>query len=134
MPSMTEARRSNATPSFFINGRYHRRCAADRAQFEALIDEETREGRRGDQGRREARDVITTTEIVGKGLKDARSCYASDEHPTSQSIFERAKQVIPGGVNSPVRAFRSVGGEPVFIAQGDGAVRSPTSTATATSI
>jgi glutamate-1-semialdehyde 2,1-aminomutase len=39
----------------------------------------------------------------------------------SQSIFERAKAVIPGGVNSPVRACRSVGVDPVFIAQGDGA-------------
>jgi len=39
----------------------------------------------------------------------------------SQSIFERAKQIIPGGVNSPVRACRSVGADPVFIAQGDGA-------------
>src|SRR5688500_14883708 len=38
----------------------------------------------------------------------------------SQSLFERAQNVIPGGVNSPVRACRSVGGDPVFIAQGDG--------------
>src|SRR5215210_2144826 len=39
----------------------------------------------------------------------------------SQSIFERAKQIIPGGVNSPVRACRSVGVDPLFVAQGDGA-------------
>src|SRR5512142_1682195 len=39
----------------------------------------------------------------------------------SQAIFERARQVIPGGVNSPVRACRSVGVDPVFVAQGDGA-------------
>ena len=38
----------------------------------------------------------------------------------SQSIYERAKQVIPGGVNSPVRACRSVGADPLFVAQGDG--------------
>ncbi len=38
----------------------------------------------------------------------------------STAIFERAKQVIPGGVNSPVRACRSVGVDPVFVAQGDG--------------
>src|SRR5882672_8180600 len=38
----------------------------------------------------------------------------------SQAIFERAQAVIPGGVNSPVRACRSVGVDPVFIAQGDG--------------
>ncbi len=36
-------------------------------------------------------------------------------------LFERASQVIPGGVNSPVRAFRSVGGEPYFVAHGHGA-------------
>jgi len=39
----------------------------------------------------------------------------------SQAIFERAKAVIPGGVNSPVRACRSVGTDPVFVVQGDGA-------------
>jgi glutamate-1-semialdehyde 2,1-aminomutase len=39
----------------------------------------------------------------------------------SQAIFERAKQVIPGGVNSPVRACRSVGADPLFVSQGDGA-------------
>ncbi|MCS6988328.1 MAG: glutamate-1-semialdehyde 2,1-aminomutase [Chloroherpetonaceae bacterium] len=42
-------------------------------------------------------------------------------HQTSQSLFERAKRVIPGGVNSPVRAFKSVGGTPVFMRRGDGA-------------
>lgn len=39
----------------------------------------------------------------------------------SQAIFERARAVIPGGVNSPVRACRSVGADPVFIASGKGA-------------
>jgi glutamate-1-semialdehyde 2,1-aminomutase len=39
----------------------------------------------------------------------------------SQSIFERAKAVIPGGVNSPVRACRSVGVDPLFVSHGDGA-------------
>jgi len=37
------------------------------------------------------------------------------------SLFERAQRVIPGGVNSPVRAFRAVGGTPRFIARGEGA-------------
>jgi glutamate-1-semialdehyde 2,1-aminomutase len=36
-------------------------------------------------------------------------------------MFARARQVIPGGVNSPVRAFRAVGGQPVFIQRGAGA-------------
>lgn len=39
----------------------------------------------------------------------------------SQILFERAKQVIPGGVNSPVRAFKAVGGNPVFIKSAKGA-------------
>ena len=39
----------------------------------------------------------------------------------SRKLFERAKQSIPGGVNSPVRAYRSVGGTPPFIARGQGA-------------
>ncbi|MEM9192073.1 MAG: glutamate-1-semialdehyde 2,1-aminomutase [Myxococcota bacterium] len=41
--------------------------------------------------------------------------------PASQALFERAKKVIPGGVNSPVRAFRAVGGSPVFIQRAKGA-------------
>ena len=39
----------------------------------------------------------------------------------SQELFERAGQSIPGGVNSPVRAFRSVGGTPVFMKKASGA-------------
>ena len=40
---------------------------------------------------------------------------------TSQQLFERARKHIPGGVNSPVRAFKAVGGTPVFIERSDGA-------------
>lgn len=40
---------------------------------------------------------------------------------TSQSLFEKAQRVIPGGVNSPVRAFKGVGGTPVFIDSAKGA-------------
>jgi len=39
----------------------------------------------------------------------------------SKALFERAKHSIPGGVNSPVRAFKSVGGDPVFIQRAKGA-------------
>jgi len=39
---------------------------------------------------------------------------------TNEGLFERAQQVIPGGVNSPVRAFRSVGGTPYFVAHAQG--------------
>src|SRR3954471_9930352 len=38
----------------------------------------------------------------------------------SHAAFDRAKRLIPGGVNSPARAFGAVGGEPVFIARGEG--------------
>ena len=38
----------------------------------------------------------------------------------SKALFEKAKRLMPGGVNSPVRAFRAVGGTPVFIARGKG--------------
>lgn len=38
----------------------------------------------------------------------------------SAALYEKAKQYFPGGVNSPVRAFRSVGGTPLFIEKGDG--------------
>ena len=37
------------------------------------------------------------------------------------SLFERAKVVIPGGVNSPVRAFKAVGGTPRFVQRAHGA-------------
>ena len=40
---------------------------------------------------------------------------------TNAAWFERAQRVIPGGVNSPVRAFRSVGGTPYFVARAEGA-------------
>jgi glutamate-1-semialdehyde 2,1-aminomutase len=39
---------------------------------------------------------------------------------TSRKLFEEAKKYIPGGVNSPVRAFKSVGGDPLFIQRGEG--------------
>lgn len=39
----------------------------------------------------------------------------------NQELFDRARRVIPGGVNSPVRAFRAVGGTPRFIARAEGA-------------
>ncbi len=42
-------------------------------------------------------------------------------YQSSRSLFERAQQSIPGGVNSPVRAFKGVGGTPVFIKKAQGA-------------
>ena len=40
----------------------------------------------------------------------------------NEQLFERAKKIIPGGVNSPVRAFGSVGGVPRFIRKAQGGV------------
>ena len=42
------------------------------------------------------------------------------EAPASEALFDRASAVIPGGVNSPVRAFQAVGGTPRFMASGHG--------------
>jgi len=42
--------------------------------------------------------------------------------PRNQTLFKRANRVLPGGVNSPVRAFQAVGGHPFFVKRGKGAV------------
>ncbi|KAF1712045.1 glutamate-1-semialdehyde-2,1-aminomutase [Pseudoxanthomonas kalamensis DSM 18571] len=41
-------------------------------------------------------------------------------HDRSHALFARAQQLLPGGVNSPVRAFKSVGGEPFFVQRAEG--------------
>ena len=46
---------------------------------------------------------------------------SSGKHRHSESLFDNAQKVIPGGVNSPVRAFKGVGGNPIFFKQGEGA-------------
>src|SRR4029079_9435007 len=46
---------------------------------------------------------------------------ASGPVTTNEDLFERARRVIPGGVDSPVRACVSVGGAPMFAARGEGA-------------
>jgi glutamate-1-semialdehyde 2,1-aminomutase len=43
------------------------------------------------------------------------------EHKRSRALQRRAEELFPGGVNSPVRAFGAVGGEPPFVARGEGA-------------
>jgi glutamate-1-semialdehyde 2,1-aminomutase len=45
----------------------------------------------------------------------------ASSHPRSDALYERACRVIPGGVSSPVRAFRAVGGTPLFMERGAGA-------------
>jgi glutamate-1-semialdehyde 2,1-aminomutase len=44
----------------------------------------------------------------------------SGDAPASQALFDRAQAIVPGGVNSPVRAFRAVGGTPRFMVGGSG--------------
>src|SRR6266516_3511340 len=53
-------------------------------------------------------------------MHDAASIASSLNLSRSHALFEEAQQLMPGGVNSPVRAFRGVGGTPPFIARGDG--------------
>src|SRR5215471_3970459 len=48
-------------------------------------------------------------------------------HTSSGELYARACAVLPGGVNSPVRAFGAVGGTPVFMASGSGAYLTDTS-------
>ena len=56
------------------------------------------------------KESSTVSQAIESTLRYTRSAEA----------FDRASQVIPGGVNSPVRAFRSVGGSPVFVERGVG--------------
>jgi glutamate-1-semialdehyde 2,1-aminomutase len=58
--------------------------------------------------------AAVTTSYHAEGLP-----YPEDA-PVSQALFDRASAIVPGGVNSPVRAFRAVGGTPRFMSQGKG--------------
>ncbi|MDZ7729624.1 MAG: glutamate-1-semialdehyde 2,1-aminomutase [Dehalococcoidia bacterium] len=61
------------------------------------------------RGRRDHRD--------GGGGRDV----VTGQHTSNASVFAEAEQIFPGGVNSPVRTFRSVGGNPIAIARAEGA-------------
>ena len=43
------------------------------------------------------------------------------QRSSSEALFDKAQTLFPGGVNSPVRAFKSVGGTPLFVDKGQGA-------------
>ncbi len=60
--------------------------------------------------------------LQNKGIPSAAKNFNLEKMNTSRSaeLFEKAKTFFPGGVNSPVRAFRSVGGTPLFFAKGQG--------------
>jgi glutamate-1-semialdehyde 2,1-aminomutase len=53
--------------------------------------------------------------------KNAAASGAGAGRPLSSALFRRALEVTPGGVNSPVRAFRGVGGDPFFVDRAEGA-------------
>src|SRR5256885_5356581 len=65
---------------------------------------------------------ISACAIRGQGCSPIRNPYAVVVTSTelSQQLFDRAETVVPGGVNSPVRAFRAVGGTPRFMASAQG--------------
>src|SRR6478752_1550618 len=64
----------------------------------------------------------TRGSVIGTG-SHVRLCQTGDvsDVAASAALFARALAVTPGGVNSPVRAFRAVGGTPRFMASGRGA-------------
>ena len=58
--------------------------------------------------------------VIGKGSADADRA-PTDRRAKSHAAFARANELMPGGVNSPARAFGGVGGEPIFFERGTGA-------------
>ena len=70
-----------------------------------------------------AKDAARWLKSVIQSARDFMSTTPTKlkvERRRSREIFERAEKVLVGGVNSPVRAFRSVGGEPLIIERGNG--------------
>src|SRR3546814_18501958 len=111
---------------FFSSRRRHTRCAlVTGVQTCALPISGARRRRsaRGDQrcvrrarpARRRALPAIIVQTLARPEPRNAMN------HATSHNLFTRASTLMPGGVNSPVRAFKSVGGEPFFAARAPGA-------------
>src|SRR6185369_4535537 len=65
------------------------------------------------------RGVTRTAERLSR-VPAHRDAADPDGAPASEALFARARAVIPGGVSSPVRAFRAVGGTPRFLVSGHG--------------
>lgn len=63
--------------------------------------------------------TVSIYELEGIKMSESPVNSANLEH--SKALMQRAKEVMPGGVNSPVRAFKAVGGHPRFFARGTGA-------------
>ena len=71
---------------------------------------------------------------TGPPASDPTASLGMARGDSVEELFERARRTIPGGVNSPVRAFGAVGGTPRFAVRGEGAyVSTPTATGTSTS-
>ncbi|HYJ74217.1 MAG TPA: glutamate-1-semialdehyde 2,1-aminomutase, partial [Kineosporiaceae bacterium] len=64
--------------------------------------------------------VSSTPAVDAPAGESAGRTPYPNEAPASDALFERARAVTPGGVNSPVRAFRAVGGTPRFMVRGKG--------------
>ena len=96
----------NVVPDRFFWALARRRRGRRRAGDDAAAQRPTPKRRRAE-------------ESAPRPLTRRRRAHAT---MTNDELFERARRVIPGGVNSPVRAFRAVGGTPRFIVRGDGAV------------
>jgi glutamate-1-semialdehyde 2,1-aminomutase len=64
--------------------------------------------------------VSSTPAVDPPAIASAEGRLYPAEAPGSAALFERARAVTPGGVNSPVRAFRAVGGTPRFMVRGKG--------------
>jgi glutamate-1-semialdehyde 2,1-aminomutase len=67
------------------------------------------------------RDFVKIDVTPAASAKHTASSPGATATTGSPQLFQRASRLIPGGVNSPVRAFRGVGGEPFFVARGEGA-------------
>ena len=67
-----------------------------------------------------AKHFRTRNKIILKNINDKPLIIIIMNTDKSKKLFEEAKKYIPGGVNSPVRAFKSVGGDPLFIQRGEG--------------
>ena len=93
----------------------------DRLQHDVDRDVDARRRRPGHDHGRVVQFWRCTRQLAARRRARAGATFAAMAISKSQAIYERAKQLIPGGVNSPVRACRSVGADPVFVAQGDGA-------------
>src|SRR6185436_13765983 len=70
---------------------------------------------RGDRDRPRRRSAPAKVGYSGRMSRHERS------HKTSTRLFEAASRILPGGVDSPVRAFKSVGATPIFIERAKGA-------------